>query len=643
MVLSIDLFRVERGGDPEKIRDNERKRFRDTHRVDVVLEADENWRKAQYTVELFKKTKNLCSKLISKKYKLKEINTGSSSHDLDAIVKNVNSVTEETLSPLSVDDLKKLSTLIDGEIKSNMDLADDFAATRQRHLYEVANMLHPDVPISDNEDNNRVIRTYGEPGMRKKYSHVDLAVMVDGFDGDRGTAVAGGRGYFLKGPLVFMEHALINLALSMLHQRGFTPLYTPFFMRKDAMQAVAQLSQFDEELYKVTGRRECISKDTIDTEKKAPESIEEEEKYLIATSEQPIAAYHRNEWISAESLPLRYAGISTCFRQEVGSHGRDTRGIFRVHQFEKVEQFCITSPHDDVSWQMFNEMIGNAEAFHQALGLPYRIVSIVSGELNNAAAMKYDLEAWFPGSGAFRELVSCSNCTDYQSRRLSIRYGQTKKMNKNVEFVHMLNATMCATTRVICAILENYQTDEGIIVPDPIRKLMPAGYETIIPYVRPAPIDEEKQKAMDAKKPELKAPKTVVEISNSVPRIDGSNEEEAITKLEKAMHDSKLVDSTENKTHSAKSSAKANLALKAEPMNRSTEANTEVVECKNESPKTAGDATPHVLPQSSSAAQEEPSSKGPEGESAEKKKRKKKKKKRNTGVGEADTAKSGEA
>lgn len=241
------------------------------------------------------------------------------------------------------------------------------------------------------------------------------------------------------------------------------------------MEEVAQLAQFDEELYKVTGKGSDIT----------------DEKYLIATSEQPIAAFHRDEWLATDQLPLKYAGTSACFRQEAGSHGRDTGGIFRVHQFEKVEQFCITSPHDNASWQMMEEMVGNAEAFQTALGLPYRAVTIVSGELNNAAAKKIDLEAWFPGSGAFRELVSASNCTDYQARRLQVRYGLSKKMNADAEYVHMLNATMCATTRVICAILENYQTDDGVVVPDALREFMPAKYRELIPFVKPAPIDEE--------------------------------------------------------------------------------------------------------------------------------------------------------
>ena len=193
------------------------------------------------------------------------------------------------------------------------------------------------------------------------------------------------------------------------------------------------------------------------------------------------------------SLPLRYAGFSSCFRQEVGSHGRDTRGIFRVHQFEKVEQFCITEPGNNKSWEMLDEMIGNAEEFNKALGIPYRVITIVSGALNNAAAKKFDLEAWFPGSGAFRELVSCSNCTDYQSRRLRIRYGQTKKMNQDAEYVHMLNGTMCATSRTMCAIMENYQVEDGILIPEALKPFMPDRYKEKIPFVKPAVVPKQEE------------------------------------------------------------------------------------------------------------------------------------------------------
>ena len=204
-------------------------------------------------------------------------------------------------------------------------------------------------------------------------------------------------------------------------------------------------------------------------------------------------------------LPIRYAGMSSCFRQEVGSHGRDTRGIFRVHQFEKIEQFCITEPGNNKSWEMLEEMISNAEEFNKLLGIPYRVVTIVSGALNNAAAKKYDLEAWFPGSHAFRELVSCSNCLDYQSRRLRIRYGQTKKMNEEVKYVHMLNATMCATTRTICAILENNQVDDGVIVPEALRPFMPERYKEKIPFVKLPPPPKDAAAAAPAKEAQKEA------------------------------------------------------------------------------------------------------------------------------------------
>ncbi|VDL44782.1 unnamed protein product [Hymenolepis diminuta] len=483
MVLSLDLFRKDKGGDPEIIKKSETDRYKDPRVVDKIIVLDEQWREARSTCDRLNRSKNICSKAIGKKMKAGE-SAGAGATLPKEILDNVIEITSEQIEGLNVAQIKSLTVHIDETIKNQQKLSDDLEKTRNELVYEIGNILYHEVPISNDEENNKVIRTFGDSTVEKKYSHVDLVTMVGGFDGERGTSIAGNRGYFLKGPLVFLEQSLINISLRMLYQRKYTPLYTPFFMRREVMQEVAQLSQFDEELYKVTGKRET----TADKVQEA----EEEVKYLIATSEQPIAAFHRGEWMSPGDLPIRYAGISTCFRQEVGSHGRDTRGIFRVHQFEKIEQFCITSPHDNASWEMFNEMITTSEELYKTLGIPFRVVSIVSGELNNAAAMKYDLEGWYPGSKAFRELVSCSNCTDYQSRRLGIRFGQTKKMGKEVEFVHMLNATMCATTRVICAILENYQTVEGIVVPEALREFMPEGLKEMIPFVNKAPIDQQK-------------------------------------------------------------------------------------------------------------------------------------------------------
>ncbi|VEN56348.1 unnamed protein product [Callosobruchus maculatus] len=493
MVLDLDLFRKDKGGNPDKIKENQRKRFKDVKLVEKVIDKDECWRQLRHKADQWNKLKNVCSKAIGEKMKKKEPQ-GDPDEDVPNDIKvKLDTLTMEILQGLTVNQIKKVRTLIDDAIVKNETELQTTEKERNEALREVGNHLHESVPVDDDEDNNKIERTFGDCQIRKKYSHVDLIHMIDGMDGERGTTVSGGRGYYLTGPAVFLEQALIQLSLRILHKKGYKPLYTPFFMRKEIMQEVAQLSQFDEELYKVIGKGS----------EKAEEK-EVEEKYLIATSEQPIAAFHRDEWLPENSLPIRYAGFSTCFRQEVGSHGRDTRGIFRVHQFEKVEQFCITSPFDNKSWEMMDEMIGNAEEFCQALEIPYRIVNIVSGALNNAAAKKLDLEAWFPGSGAFRELVSCSNCLEYQARRLLVRYGQTKKMNAATDYVHMLNATMCATTRVICAILENNQTDTGIKVPEALKFFLPEEYQNEIPFVKPAPIDLEREQKKAKKNKEEK-------------------------------------------------------------------------------------------------------------------------------------------
>lgn len=411
---------------------------------------DAVWRTCRFKADNYNKLKNVASKEIGERMKKKEA-AGDDGSLPDDLAQKLENLKIDDLKPFTIAQIKQVRALIDDAILENEKQLNEVESIRNSALREVGNWTHDSVPVSNDEDENKVERTWGDCTTKGKYSHVDLIVMIDGMNAEKGAVVGGARGYFLTGPAVFLEHALIQHSLHSLFDKGYTPLYTPFFMRKEVMQEVAQLSQFDEELYKVVGKGGDKGEDN-------------DEKYLIATSEQPIAAYHRDEWIAESALPIKYAGISTCFRQECGSHGRDTRGIFRVHQFEKVEQFVLTSPHDNKSWEMMDEMIGNAENFCQSLGIPYRVVNIVSGALNHAASKKLDLEAWFAGSSAFRELVSCSNCLDYQARRLLVRYGQSKKMNANVEFVHMLNATMCATTRVICAILETNQTETGVKV-----------------------------------------------------------------------------------------------------------------------------------------------------------------------------------
>ena len=334
---------------------------------------------------------------------------------------------------------------------------------RDSTLGQIGNLVPDDVPVDDDEDNNRIESTFGEFEREDwMLSHYDLTQLAGIANTVKGSEVAGSRGYFLTGYGVLLNQALISYAIHFLRKRGFQPLHTPFAMNKSMMAKVAQLGDFDEQLYKVSGGGE--------------------DQYLIATSEQPICAYHANEWLNEKQVPIKYAGYSTCFRKEAGSHGRDQLGIFRVHQFEKIEQFVITSPENNESWDMQKEMIENSCEFYKSLGIPYRVVNIVSGALNDAAAKKYDLEAWFPGSKAHRELVSCSNCTDFQSRRLEVRFGQNKTDDGRKVYAHMLNSTLIATERAMCCVLENYQTKEGIKVPPVLQEYM--GGVRFIPFVK---------------------------------------------------------------------------------------------------------------------------------------------------------------
>ena len=354
------------------------------------------------------------------------------------------------------------------------------------------NELDPTVPVSKDEAANAIVASAGvpRPQSAELLHHHELLYMIDGYEPERGVGVAGHRAYFLKGVGLLLNQALINYGLAFLERRAYVPLQPPFFMNREAMAGVAQLSDFDEQLYKVEG------------------ADEGGDKYLIATSEQPICAFHRGDWLADKELPKRYAGFSTCFRKEAGSHGRDAWGIFRVHQFEKVEQFVVCAP--EASAAMHEEMIRAAQEFYDSLGLAYHVINIVSGELNNAAVKKYDLEAWFPTLGVYRELVSASNCTDYQSRAMDVRYlpAADKAADKAVvtdkaadagaaaaasaapasakKFVHYLNSTLCATTRTMCCLLENYQTPEGVRVPDVLVPFM--GGRTFMPFTRAKPV-----------------------------------------------------------------------------------------------------------------------------------------------------------
>ncbi|KAG9066243.1 Cytosolic seryl-tRNA synthetase [Linnemannia hyalina] len=438
-MLDINLFLEERGGEPELIRESQRRRHDPVEIVDEIIALYEDWKTTRFGLDQLNKKSNAIQKEIGMKMKKKE--------DASELIQ-------------ARADCKKEQDALELDVKAK-------EALWNAKLGTVGNLVHDSVPISDNEDNNVVERTFFRDGKEpehtpKLYSHDELLYRLGGYDPERGNKVASHRGYFLVNAGVELNMALVNYGLSFLGKRNYTKLQTPYFMKKEAMAQTAQLSQFDEELYKVNG--------------------ENEDMYLIATSEQPISAFHANEWFEQpkEQLPVKYAGYSTCFRKEAGAHGRDTWGIFRVHQFEKIEQFCLTEP--EKSWEMFDHMIENSEDFYKSLGLSYRVVSIVSGALNNAAAKKYDLEAWFPFQGAYKELVSCSNCTDYQSRNLEIRCGIKKMGDREKKYVHCLNSTLTATTRTLSCILENYQTPDGVRVPEVLIPYMDG--KDFLPFVR---------------------------------------------------------------------------------------------------------------------------------------------------------------
>lgn len=411
-MLDTNLFRE----NPELIKKSEKKRFKDPSIVDKVVDYDRRWRDKLKEVQELKKKKNEISREIARlKGKEKE-----------------NKITE--------------ASKLDEKIK-NLDREAEFLKEqREEHRYKIGNILNEKVPTAPEEDGNEIVKEWGKiPNFAFNPKH--HADLVERFaEIERASKVAGSRTYYLKGDLVNLNLALINFALKKMQEKNYQLMWTPYFIKGKMMRGASELTDFEEQLYKLEG----------------------EDSYLIATAEQSLASLHSGEVFDEKELPLKYVGFSTCFRREAGAHGKDTKGIFRTHQFDKVEQFVFCKPEQ--SWKSFEELISNAEEIYQELGLPYRIVNIASGEMNDNAAMKYDLEVWFPAQDTYRELVSCSNCTDFQARKLNIRFG---KYGGKKEFVHTLNSTAIATERTITAILENYQRKDGkITVPKVLRNFV---------------------------------------------------------------------------------------------------------------------------------------------------------------------------
>ncbi|KAI0074938.1 serine-tRNA ligase [Panus rudis PR-1116 ss-1] len=450
MTLDVLHFIDNKGGNAEEIRESQRKRGLSVELVDEVIQMYTDWVKMDYDASTLSKQVNAVQKEIAAKKKAKE----------------------------NADELVAKKKELDAQVAAKRQEAKEFEQKMRQKASTVGNIVGKNVPVSLTEDDNVTLRTWHPKGeeVQKRTDimpHHEVLLRLDAMDLERGSKVVGHRGYYLTNDGIDLNQALINYGLDFLRKKGYKKIQPPFMMNKDYMAKTAQLDQFDEELYKVIA--------------------DDDEKYLIATSEQPISVFHSDEWFDSPEtqLPVKYAGYSTCFRKEAGSAGRDMWGIFRVHQFEKVEQFLITEP--EKSWDTLEQMISISEEFYKSLGLPYRVVSIVSGALNLAAAQKYDLEAWFPFQGAYKELVSCSNCTDYQSRRLEVRCGQKTKDQARKVYVHMLNGTLCATERAMCCLVENYQTPEGLAIPEVLQPYMQG--RTFLPWVKELPKNYQRKQA----------------------------------------------------------------------------------------------------------------------------------------------------
>jgi seryl-tRNA synthetase len=418
-MLDIKLFRES----PDVIKANLGKRGwsnEDMAVVDEVIETDRKWREARQEGDKFKHERNIVTEEIAKMKK-----------------------SGEDIAP-KVELMKELSEKIrkmDEDIEANLSKRDDL-------LLRIPNLMHESVPVGKDDSENVPIRQWGMP---KEYdfelkSHQDIIEDLGQGDFKFSGKTSGAGFYYLYEDMVMLDYALMKFAIDMLRDRGFRVVEPPLMLRKKAMAGVVDLSDFEEVLYK----------------------LEDEDLYLIATSEHPLAAMHMSEILREKDLPLRYCGISPCFRKEIGAHGVDTRGIFRTHQFNKVEQFIYSTPGQ--SWDEHELMITNAEILHEKLELPFRIVNVCTGDLGGTAAKKYDLEAWMAKQVAYKEVVSCSNCTTYQARKLNIRFDRA---GGEREFVHTMNSTAIATSRTMIAILENNQQKDGtVVVPKVLRPYM---------------------------------------------------------------------------------------------------------------------------------------------------------------------------
>ena len=418
-MLDIKLFRE----NPDIVRkDLKKRKYVDKLAlVDEIIKADNSWRKEMLKRDELKNLRNVVSKEIAtikdkkeKEKKIKEMQENNKK------IEDADKVCEELE--------KKLNAL----------------------LSQVPNIMDESVPVGKDDSENVEIKKWGKkPEFKFKIlAHQDLCEKNDWYDVLRGAKVAGARNYFLKNDLARLQFALFSYALDFLKKKGFGLMIPPYMAYEKCFYGTGYLPAGKDDLYEIKG----------------------EGMNLIGTSEVPITSYYMDETLLEKDLPKKFCGYSACFRTEAGSHGKDEKGIFRVHQFDKVEMVVLCLP--EKSKEMHELLLRNAEEFWQSLGIHYRVVNICTGDLGVVASKKYDLEAWFPGQDKYREIVSCSNLKDYQSRRLNIKYREKDGMPPK-ELVHTLNSTLVTNTRCLIAIIENFQTEEGeVAIPKVLQPYM---------------------------------------------------------------------------------------------------------------------------------------------------------------------------
>jgi len=389
--------------------------------LDGLIESDLKRREFIIKTDELRKKKNQVAQEIAQKKKVGE--------DASAILAEMKNVSSE---------------LIKLETEQN-----EIENTYSKLAFTIPNLIDKTVPVGPDETANKEIRKWGSvPEFDFKPSdHIDISEKLDLVDLERAAKVAGARFYYLKNDLVRLNQSLIHYALDFLSNKEYSLVQPPYMINRESMEGAVIADDFEEVIYKV----------------------EDEDLFMIGTSEHAMASMHSKEIIEGKDLPLRYAGVSPCFRKEAGAHGRDQKGIFRVHQFDKIEQFVFSRPED--SWKEHEKMLEIAEEFYQKLEIPHKVMLLSTGDMGKISAKTYDIEAWMAGQNAYREIVSCSNCLDYQARRLKIRFRD--KTNEDTQYLHTLNSTLIATTRVMVSIMENFQTKDGHIrIPKVLQSYM---------------------------------------------------------------------------------------------------------------------------------------------------------------------------